>query len=291
MIKIPPDKASTLKIMLHTMEQYTKQLGAVAQQWDDAFKKRGGYEHHTAEYRIYKKLKNFSRIWRRIFRAIGLDPYNRNDLNVFELGCGGGQQLIQFAVNQWRCTGIDCSKDVLQRAKNYFDETRSFVSFPPVSLICDDFLNYQPSSEKFDIVFHVGVLEHFLDAHERIIVLQKMFNLTKPGGYVISIVPSGMHPLRTQVKKNGWCGYLIPEIDYTAQLMRDELQTCSGVNIQIIPHNIFGYILVDGLPFLTIKKIIYYFFQLIPPIYLPYHFRLKHAHALIGIAQKSLSSQ
>ena len=138
-------------------------------------------------------------------------------------------------------------------------------------------------NEQFDLVYQVGVIEHFLDEGERLKALQKMFEITGFGGFVLSIVPSGMHPLRQLMKEKNLGGYDIPEIDYTPELMVEELEKCGGRNIRVLPHNLGGYLRMrPGLFY----KIIFYLLQLIPLDWLPRNIAFRHCGSFIGIAQK-----
>ena len=74
----------------------------------------------------------------------------------------------------------------------------------------------------------------FLDDKERINVLKKMFLMTKKNGYIVSIVPSGMHVFRKKMKEFNLGGYIIPEIDYTDVLMFKEMKMCGGEEIVIL---------------------------------------------------------
>jgi 2-polyprenyl-3-methyl-5-hydroxy-6-metoxy-1,4-benzoquinol methylase len=259
-----------------------KKFTSIAEKWQQALENEG-YEHHISVSGQCKKLKRFSRLWRRIFKVININPYNRDTLSVFEVGYGGVAHLIQFALNNWKCVGIDCSGEVLKRAQNYIKEVSVICQNAlDINLVLGDFLNYD-SRERFDIVFHVGVLEHFLDEEERLLALEKMFKLTKPGGYTISVIPSGIHPMREKMKKFNLGGYKIPEIDYTPSLITEELQKCGGKEIIVLSHNILGYFLMKSN---FIPKIIYYFFQLMPAWFLSAKFKYKHAGTFIGIAKK-----
>jgi len=261
---------------------------SIAEQWQKLLKE-GGYEHHSKDFQDCQKLKKFSRLWQRIFQITKINPIVlQKSRKVFEVGCGGGKHLASLALNGWQCVGIDCSKEVLERAANFIKEIsqicRQNIS---IELIFGDFLAYQPKrEEKFDLVYQVGVLEHFLDTDERLLALKKMFEITKPGGYVISIVPSGIHPLRVKMKKENLGGYNIPEIDYTPELISQELKNCGGKEIQIFGHNIFSHLLLKRNKFYLIKRFIYLFWQAIPLVWLTQGFALKKAGTLIGIAKK-----
>lgn len=261
---------------------------SVAEKWKEALKDTG-YEHDELGEGDCKKLRRFSRVWRRIFRFTKLKP--NESLSVFEAGCGGAKHLIPFALSGAKCTGLDFSPEVLKRAQAYINEVEKFCGQKlNIELTEGDFLNYKSTDpNSYDLVFHSGVIEHFLDDAERLTFLKNMFTLARPGSYVISIVPSGTHPLRRRMKNEKLGGYGISEIDYNPENMREEFERCGGKDIQILPHNIFGYLLV--LDSTGIKKIIqklfFYFFQLIPVVFLPYNFAVRHSGTLIGIAKKA----
>ena len=262
----------------------------VGQEWKKALEKEG-YEYRLNENDSCQKLKRFSRIWKRVFRVARINASRLEDFSVFEFGCGGGKHLVPFALNGFRCVGIDVSPEVLGRAGQYIKEVSGLCGAElSIKLIYGDFLEYQAPGSLFDLVFHVGVIEHFLDDNERQRALQKMFALAKPGGYVVSMVPSGMHPIRQKMKKLGLGGYGIAEIDYTPEIMAREFKACGSADYMALPHNVFGYLLIDdarGLVKLG-QKLLYYVVQIIPPRFLPYQFAVRHASALIGIAKKPL---
>lgn len=265
-------------------------MGTVADKWIKGLHE-AGYEHHVFSPAQCEKLRKFSRIWKRILRHLPLEP--EISLSVFEFGCGGGKQLVMFALNGWRCVGLDCSESVLLRAKNYINEVVEISHKKlDVGFICADFLSYQPPPlSSYDVVFHVGVLEHFLNEEERLLALKKMFELAKPGGYVISIVPSGVHPLRSRMRTEGLGGYDIPEIDYTPMLMNEEFKKMEASEPKIFAHNLFGYLLIDTAQnkiTRLIKKIFFYFLQLIPPSFLTEQFSNRHGTTLVGIARKKI---
>jgi len=260
----------------------------ITEQWQKVLQ-RGGYEHHLKGFEDCQKLRNFSRLWRRIFRITKINSITSPKLRkVFEVGCGGGKHLVPFALNNWQCTGIDCSKEVLERAANFIKEV-SLICRQDISieLIEGDFLTYQSGEkERFDLVYQVGVLEHFLDSDERLLALKKMFEITKPGGFIISIVPNAIHPLRAKMKKEGFGGYIISEIDYTPKLLLQELKSCGGKEIKILGHNIFNHLLLEKNKFYFIKKIIFLLWQAVPLAWLPKDFVFKKSGTLIGIARK-----
>jgi 2-polyprenyl-3-methyl-5-hydroxy-6-metoxy-1,4-benzoquinol methylase len=256
--------------------------------WVSALKEEG-YNHN---FTSCSDLKRLSRVWKKILSSIGRN--NKSDvLSFFDVGFGGGKHVAMLALNGHECAGIDVSKEVASRAKMYIDEIEQKCCELNIELIIGSIFDFNDEhiyDNKYDVVYHFGVIEHFLDSIDRIVFLQKMFELTKPGGYVVSVVPSGIHPVRKRQKEFNLGGYVIPEIDYSDTLMKEEFEEVGLKNTIVLPHNIFSYLM-----FFRKNKIIYFFgklffliAQLVPLNFLPSKFNFKHAGTLIAIGQKKI---
>ncbi len=226
-----------------------------------------------------KRVTSFSRLWRRIFRH--LPPVSLDTLAIFEAGCGGGKHLAPFAYAGARISGLDCSEAAILNARQLFvDIERISGKNLSATLECGDFFVYN-SKSNYDIVFHSGVIEHFLDAGERIQFLRKMTSCVVSGGTVVSIVPNGCHPLRGRMKKEGLGGYLIPEIDYTPELMHAEFEEAGLENVTILAHNLFDYLTLDKPS--VFARVAYIGLQLLSPNLFPLSFSSRHAGTLIAL--------
>jgi SAM-dependent methyltransferase len=207
-----------------------------------------------------------------------------------EFGCGGGAQLVPLFSNGWSCAGIDCSAEVLSRAQQYVKQVVAGELLRSdrgrIVFICDDFLNYT-NDNLFDMTFQFGVLEHFLNDEERVQYLQKMFDLTKPDGFVASAVPNGEHVFRAQQKIMG-PGYKIPEIDYTVESSKMEMVRCGASSVQVLTHDLMGYRKIQHVKgFHKIIDLAVYFIWQIPLFQaLPLRVRRCHAYWLIAIGKK-----
>ncbi len=179
--------------------------------WLEDLKREGVYVHD-------RNAKGFSRVWRRIFRKI---PDARG--SVFEIGVGGGKHLDMFQAEGWETAGIDISPDVLARAERFLKKT--------AKLFMGDFLSFGERTQ-YDLVFHVGAVEHYQNRDDRIKFLEKMLDVTRDGGYAISIVPINI-PEKTQG---------LPEIDYTSALMKSEFEELRIAEYKIFPHNMKGFL-------------------------------------------------
>lgn len=265
----------------------TNEVRDVTEQWRKILRVNG-YAHHAHKKKDCRKIKS-QRLWKTILRYIHLPA--KNNLSAFEVGCGGGVHIVSLAMNSWRCVGIDCSKEVLNRARHFINDIAiTSGEVLPIRLIARDFLDFQ-TQERFDLVFHVSVLEHFLNDDVRMQVLRKMFTLTRPGGYVVHIVQNGVHPLRNKMRQLGWGGYNIAEIDYDYELLKKELLQCAGTDIIVLPCNLFSYLTLkpSGGIENIIRRLIFYACQLIPVSLLPDDFAFRHSGTLIGIAKKCIS--
>ncbi|MDR7550690.1 MAG: class I SAM-dependent methyltransferase [Armatimonadota bacterium] len=260
------------------------ELGEVAAAWGEVLRE-SGYELSVTSMRDVRRLSRLSRTWRIILAATGLKP----PASVFEVGCGGGAQLIPLALNGFTCRGIDASAEVLARLANAVERISRLCNCRlTVETVHGDFLNYRPRpGEEYDLVFHFGVLEHFLDEAERLKALATMAKLCRAGGYLVSVVPNGMHPLRERQRRGGLGGYCVPEIDYNPGLMILEFMRVGAQPLLVRAHNLFSYLLMEpaaGRVRHLMHKAIYYAAQAVP--LMTGKFATCHAGTFIGIARR-----
>lgn len=255
--------------------------GSVADSWIRVLE-GGGYERSVDTRRDLRRLRRLSRTLRTVLRRTELADGAR----VLEAGCGGGNQLVPLALNGYECTGVDCSSAVLARCRDLLCGVSALdSSHPPVDLVCADFLDFD-TPVRFDMVCNFGVVEHFLDDDERSRFLKKCFDLTVPGGWVVSVVPSGSHPLRQRARQEGLGGYNIPEVDYSAESMHDELMEAGASSVAVIPNNLLGYRKFEqNLPHArhAFNSALHLVAQTVPRLPVPVINR--HATSFIGIGQ------
>ncbi len=259
----------------------------VSDSWVEELRE-GGYEYHIREPRDCRQLK-LSRVWKRIFQHVQLPRLEK--LRVLEVGCGGGLQLAKLAALGCECVGLDVSGEVLARAEKYVKEIRQVCGLDlDIKLIAGDFYEVEPSElgGYFDLVFNFGVIEHILDDAARLRFLKKKYALTREGGYIVSYVPNGSHPLRNKMKRLKLGGYNIPEIDYNRHLMKEEFAAMGAKQITILPHNPFIYLLLEKNNLLidSLRKLFYLGMQIVPSALFSHDFCYRHAGSLIGIARK-----
>ena len=202
-----------------------------AQEWKKQLKNQG-YETTNISARHIKKLLR-SRTGKMIIRHGRIQAGSK----VLEVGCGGGKWLVPLAYKGCCVTGLDCSKEVLQRAESYIKRAEKEVGRKlNIELIELDICNLcEKKEELFDVVFSTGVMEHFLPDSERESSYRNQIKLIKRNGRLCLTVPNGSHWQRYQ-KETKLPGYNVPEIDYTEEQIRKELESLGFVNIQIITY-------------------------------------------------------
>lgn len=110
------------------------------------------------------------------------------DKNIIEVGSGSGFTTFALAKKGAKCAFLDISPTSLEIVKN------NFLNAGLLEPECynEDALNNSVPSNKFDIVWNGGVIEHFYDDGKKKLILE-MLRMTKVGGKVIIMVP------------NAWC--------------------------------------------------------------------------------------
>ncbi|MFC1539556.1 class I SAM-dependent methyltransferase [Candidatus Latescibacterota bacterium] len=258
----------------------------VIELWENALKEKT-YKPPAIGRWSRKNFEYLSRSWRRILKHTGIK--RTDNIRALEFGSGEGHKLIPLYIKGWDCVGIDCSEDATHRAKQYLiGVDKYFSDTGNIELKTMDFLKYEPPGDLFDITFQFGVLEHFLDETERKKYLIKMFDCTRPGGFVVSWVPNGCHFYREKQREKKLGGYNIPEIDYTEEKIRSELEEFGCSSIVVLPYDLFGYlnIIPASIPLKVFFKMIYLFFQLPVFQFLPKKLLLTHSYSFLAIAQK-----
>jgi SAM-dependent methyltransferase len=259
---------------------------SVAQRWREELA-GGGYAQSANTPDSVRRLSRVSRSWRTIFTMCRLSPA----ASVFEFGCGGGAHLLPLALNGYRVVGIDCSGAVLDRCRALIRDVEAVLQRSlAIELVEGDFLTFAPAAQ-YELVFNFGVIEHFIDPGERGAAIDRMFAMCKPGGWVVSVVPSGAHPLRARVRAEGLGGYRVPEIDYTPELLEEEMLGAGACRVDVAPHNLFGYLLVDPHGAAVVKALrraLYYAGQLLPRT--RGSFTSRHAYAFICAGRKAATN-
>jgi ubiquinone/menaquinone biosynthesis C-methylase UbiE len=124
-------------------------------------------------YRLFKKL---------IFEQ-------KEHYKTLEVGCGRGSLSSYFADNGSDCTLVDISENVIQVAKNIFEESNLKADF-----VVADAKELPFKDGEFDLVFSIGLLEHFEEIDS--IINDQIRVLKKGGTFIGYVVPENLENIQ-----------------------------------------------------------------------------------------------
>lgn len=115
-----------------------------------------------------------------LFNELMQNPFFNKGKRVLEVGCGRGSLSCYFSNTAYDCTLLDKSEKVIDIAKTIFNNNKLNADF-----ITGD-ANKLPFDDKtFDIVFSIGLLEHFEDIEKP---MQEQMRILDAGGLFIAYV-------------------------------------------------------------------------------------------------------
>ncbi len=175
-----------------------------------------------------------------------LKSTNLNNLNVLDVGCGGGILSEALAHLNAKVSGIDLSSQAIAAAKVHASKSNFTHPLDYNVISIEDFAGNPQNCQKFDVITCMELLEHVPDPSAIIYNIKK---LLKPGGtvflstlnknlksYVLSIVfaeyilnwiPRGTHEYNKFIKPS-----------YMAQMLRDN--DLNITNLLGITYSIFN---------------------------------------------------
>ncbi len=101
-----------------------------------------------------------------------------HNMNVLDVGCGGGILTEVMAQQAKNVTGIDASKENINIASLHATESKLNVNY--IVTTAEDFS--KNNNDNFDVVTCMELLEHVPDP---VSIIQACSNMVKPGGHVI----------------------------------------------------------------------------------------------------------
>lgn len=107
-------------------------------------------------------------------------------VNVLEIGCGDGGNLLPFARLGCHTVGVDIAACRIEDAKKFFEAARAKGEF-----IAEDFFRLHALERRFDIIVCHDVLEHIAEKERFLSGLGKFL---KPGGIVFMSFPAWQMP-------------------------------------------------------------------------------------------------
>lgn len=136
-----------------------------------------GYLHWTKNDPENQIQLAFRQHWLTFSRLLaGIDGYSR----CLEVGCGRGSLSAYFADEGWDCTLLDISEVAIDRARSSFIKAGLTARFDVGNCLS---LPYENGS--YDLVFSVGLLEHFEDIDH---LIAEQTRVLRPGGMFIGYV-------------------------------------------------------------------------------------------------------
>lgn len=207
--------------------------------------------------------------------------------DIMDFGAGGGIYSVPLAYRDFNVDALDSSEKVLKNLKRFKEdiEFRSGKTLP-LKIYHDDIMDFNPR-KKYDMIFSIGVMEHYLDPEQRLSIIKKQSSLLKKGGIIITAVPSGVHPWREKMKTEKLGGYRVAEIDYSGSLLRKDFSSHGLCCRRIYGFNLLGFMLY--LPknrFLRNLLIPIYYLSRIFINSFTEEFRYKYSYSLICVAEK-----
>ncbi len=113
------------------------------------------YTHWTPAEPINQIQLAFRNHWS-LFNQLMARAHFSQGKRVLEVGCGRGSLSCYFSNAGYRCTLLDVSQSVINIAKNIFELNNLKAAFEVGDANCLPF-----EAKSLDIVFSIGLLEHF----------------------------------------------------------------------------------------------------------------------------------
>ena len=149
------------------------------------------------------------------------------DTRVLEIGCGEGGNLLPFAENGCKVTGIDICQKRIEEAQDFFTERHQKGTF-----ICQDFLLAEvPETEtdKFDLILIHDVIEHIESPYKKDFMLH-IKHFLKQGGIVFFGFPAWHNPFGGHQQISFGFGSKLPFIHLLPKPLYQALLKLSGAN-------------------------------------------------------------
>jgi 2-polyprenyl-3-methyl-5-hydroxy-6-metoxy-1,4-benzoquinol methylase/DNA-directed RNA polymerase subunit RPC12/RpoP len=132
---------------------------------------------------------------------LGSDDVSSSTL--LEIGCGRGEFLCRAAARGIKITGVELSEHACAEARSKLKEGQGDVIQGEIDV-------FAGQKEKFDYIVFCDVLEHVRDPHG---FLRTVFNLLKPNGSMLCVVPS-LDSWSARLLKTNWVGFKLEHLFY-----------------------------------------------------------------------------
>lgn len=168
------------------------ELGRIRQRYFDRqnYLPKDRYSVHRNE--VFLGMQQVDRVTLDLFKASGIDDFAR--VRLLEVGCGSGGNLLRFLRWGFAPENLVGNELLVERA------TQARDSLPAkTTIIVGDARDIQ--TDEFDIVYQSTVLSSILDDDFQAELAAKMWQLTRPGGFVFSYDFVFNNPSNKDVRK------------------------------------------------------------------------------------------
>ena len=160
---------------------------------------------------------------------------------VLDAGCGGGRNLVYFLRNGFDVYGIDPNPNAVEAVKRLAYGLVSNLPLSNFNVAAAEDLPFDDGV--FDLVISSAVLHFATDEKHFDAMLQSMWRVLKPGGYLFARLASDIG-IETLVQSRGNGRYLLPDgserflvnqqmlLDYTEKLNGQLFEPIKTTNVQ-----------------------------------------------------------
>lgn len=182
-------------------------------------------KRHTDRYRYFKEEAATTEKYFIPYLSEFMDVDN---INVLEVGCGEGGNLLPFARRGCHVVGVDLSEQRVMQAEEFFSRESMDGTF-----VCDDILRYRCDSRLFDLIVCHDVIEHIPEKEKMLLALKRLLS---PGGLLFVAFPAWQMPFgghqqiaRSRIVAHLPFLHLLPERIYSRvlQLFGEDAYTVS----------------------------------------------------------------
>jgi tellurite methyltransferase len=130
-----------------------------------------------------------------------------NCKKVLDAGCGGGRNLVYFLKNGYDVHGIDPNPDAISAVRQL---SQTLSNNPAENFVVASAENLPFEDSYFDLVISSAVLHFAANPEHFDSMLQSMWRVLKPGGYLFARLASDIG-IETLVQHLGNGRYLLPD--------------------------------------------------------------------------------
>lgn len=171
-------------------------------------------KRHTDRYRYFKEEAATTEKYFIPYLSEFMDVDN---INVLEVGCGEGGNLLPFARRGCHVVGVDLSEQRVRQAEEFFSRESTDGTF-----VCDDVMHYRGDGRLFDLIVCHDVVEHIPEKGKMLLALKR---LLAPGGRLFVAFPAWQMPFgghqqiaRSWVVSHLPFVHLLPELAFSLML-------------------------------------------------------------------------